>query len=149
MAEEQGKGIQQIEGCEVIYDMGSGLVIAKVPLDKVKEQDINARIMKNEMQDQLTANIKKRGQLESLPLFVLVDGKLEIISGHHRVKSARAAEMKEIIATDALLVHPATEYVRNFIFDYSSGDAVVSFIVKGAQWEEEETISTVFEKGVS
>ena len=74
MAEEQSKGIQQIEGCEVIYDMGSGLVIAKVPLDKVKEQDINARIMKNEMQDQLTANIKKRGQLESLPLFVLVDG---------------------------------------------------------------------------
>ena len=98
MAEEQGKGIQQIEGCEVIYDMGSGLVITKVPLDKVKEQDINARIMKNEMQDHLTANIKKRGQLESLPLFVLVDGKLEIISGHHRVKSARAAEMKEIIA---------------------------------------------------
>ena len=44
MAEEQSKGIQQIEGCEVIYDMGSGLVIAKVPLDKVKEQDINARI---------------------------------------------------------------------------------------------------------
>lgn len=82
----------------IIHDMGSGLVIAKVPLDKVKEQDINARIMKNEMQDQLTANIKKRGQLESLPLFVLVDGKLEIISGHHRVKSARAAEMKEIIA---------------------------------------------------
>ena len=27
-----------------------------------------------------------------------MDGKLEIISGHHRVKSARAAEMKEIIA---------------------------------------------------
>lgn len=87
MAEEQSKGIQQIEGCEVIYDMGSGLVIAKVPLDKVKEQDINARIMKNEMQDQLTANIKKRGQLESLPLFVLVDGKLEIISGHHSLRT--------------------------------------------------------------
>ena len=30
--------------------------------------------------------------------YKLVDGKLEIISGHHRVKSARAAEMKEIIA---------------------------------------------------
>lgn len=108
MAEEQGKGIQQIEGCEVIYDMGSGLVIAKVPLDKVKEQDINARIMKNEMQDQLTANIKKRGQLESLPLFVLVDGKLEIISGHHRVKSARAAGT--VFAT------PATEEVESIEF---------------------------------
>ena len=46
MAEEQSKKY------EMIYDMGSGLIIAKVPLDKVKEQDINARIMKNEMQDQ-------------------------------------------------------------------------------------------------
>lgn len=97
MAEEQSKSVQ-IEGCSVIYDMGSGLVIAKVQIDKVKEQDINARIMKNEMQDQLTANIMKRGQLESLPFFVLNDGKLEIISGHHRVKSARAAGLKEIIA---------------------------------------------------
>lgn len=34
--------------------MGTGLIIAKVQLDKVREQDINARIMKKEMQDQLT-----------------------------------------------------------------------------------------------
>ena len=92
MAEEQSKKY------EMIYDMGSGLIIAKVPLDKVKEQDINARIMKNEMQDQLTAYIKNRGQLESLPFFCLVENQIEIISGHHRVKSARAAGMKEIIA---------------------------------------------------
>lgn len=97
MANEQSEGIQ-IEGCSIIYDMGSGLVIAKVQLDKVKEQDINARVMKNEMQDQLTANIKKRGQLESLPFLVLNAGKLEIVSGHHRIKSARAAELKEVIA---------------------------------------------------
>lgn len=83
---------------EVIYDMGYGLLIVKVPLDKVKEQDINARVMKNEMQDQLTANIKNRGQLESLPYFTLVDDTIEIVSGHHRVKSARAAGLKEIIA---------------------------------------------------
>ena len=63
-------------------------------------------------------------------------------------RDSRESEIERTI-TDALLVHPATEYVRNFIFDYSSGDAVVSFIVKGAQWEEEETISTVFEKGVN
>lgn len=87
----------EIDGCEIIYDMGSGLVIAKVLIDKVKEQDINARIMKNEMQDQLTANIQKRGQLESLPFLVLQDDKLEIVSGHHRIKSARAAGLKEII----------------------------------------------------
>lgn len=92
MAEEQGKGY------EVVYDMGSGLVIAKVDIDRVKEQDLNARVMKNEMQDQLTANIAKRGQLESLPLLVETDKGLEIISGHHRIKSARAAGLKEVIA---------------------------------------------------
>jgi hypothetical protein len=91
MAEEQGKSY------EVIYDMGSGLVIAKVQIDKVKEQDINARVMKNEMQDQLTANISKRGQLESLPFLVETENRLEIVSGHHRIKSARAAGLKEIV----------------------------------------------------
>lgn len=57
---------------EIIYDMGTELYIAKVQLAELKEQDINARIMKNEMQDQLTANIKNRGQLESLPLIALM-----------------------------------------------------------------------------
>lgn len=88
---------EQSTGYEVIYDMGTGLVIAKVQIDRVKEQDINARMMKKEMQDQLTANIKNRGQLESLPLLVEKDGTLEIISGHHRIKSARAAGLKEVI----------------------------------------------------
>lgn len=82
---------------EIIYDMGTELYIAKVQLADLKEQDINARIMKNEMQDQLTANIKNRGRLESLPLIALMGEKLEIISGHHRVKSAREAGLKEII----------------------------------------------------
>ena len=91
MAEEQRKSY------EVIYDMGQGLVIAKVQIDKVKEQDLNARIMKEDMQNQLTANIQKRGQLESLPYLVEIGGELRIISGHHRIKSARAAGMKEII----------------------------------------------------
>ena len=89
---------EQRKDWEVIYDMGSGLLIVKISLDKIKEQDINARIMKTDMQDRLTANIKGRKQLESLPLLVLIDGKVEIISGHHRVKSARAAGLEEIIA---------------------------------------------------
>lgn len=89
---------EQNTGYEMIYDMGTGLIIAKVQIDRVKEQDINARIMKKEMQDQLTANIKKRGQLESLPLLVKNGETIEIISGHHRIKSARAAGLKEIIA---------------------------------------------------
>lgn len=58
-------------------------------------------------------------------------------------RTARESEIERTI-TEALLVHPATEYVRNFKFDYSSGMAVVTFSVKGYQWEEEETISTNF-----
>lgn len=74
---------------ELIADMGHGLVIAKVKIADLREQDINARIMKTEMQKQLTDNIKNRGQLESLPFCALVDGKIEIVSGHHRVRSAK------------------------------------------------------------
>lgn len=74
---------------EVVADMGSGLVIAKVKLADLREQDINARIMKTEMQKQLTDNIKKRKQLESLPFCALIDDRIEIISGHHRIRSAK------------------------------------------------------------
>ena len=88
---------EQKKAYEIVYDMGSGLVIAKVNINKVKEQNVNARIMKDDMQDMLTANIKKRGQLESLPLLALVGDTLEIISGHHRIKSARAAGLEEIV----------------------------------------------------
>lgn len=39
---EKGEAMagEQSKGYEVIYDMGSGLVIAKVQIDRVKEQDI-------------------------------------------------------------------------------------------------------------
>ena len=45
---------------------------------------------------QLTANVKKRGQLESVPFCCAVDNKIEIISGHHRIKAAKMAGIKYI-----------------------------------------------------
>lgn len=82
---------------ETVADMGSGLIIAKVASDCIREQDINARIMKTEMQRQLTDNIRKRGQLESLPFCALTQGetRIEIISGHHRIRSGKDAGLKE------------------------------------------------------
>lgn len=82
---------------ETVAEMGSGLIIAKVASEYIREQDINARIMKTEMQRQLTDNIKKRGQLESLPFCALtLDGtRIEIISGHHRIRSGKDAGLKE------------------------------------------------------
>lgn len=58
-------------------------------------------------------------------------------------RDSRECEIERTI-TEALLVHPATEYVRDFEFDYSSGEASVAFTVKGYPWEEEETMSTTF-----
>lgn len=80
-----------------IADMGSGLIIAKVSAEHMREQNINARIMKNEMQNQLTDNIKKRGQLESLPFCALTqdETRIEIISGHHRIRSGKDAGIKD------------------------------------------------------
>ncbi len=86
------------KGVEIIYDMGADLWICNVPLNIVKEQDLNARVMRNDMQDRLTANIKGRGQLESLPLFAYYKGVIEIVSGHHRCRSAREAGIKNIVA---------------------------------------------------
>lgn len=81
---------------EQLADLGSGLIIARVKITDIREQDINARIMKPEMMKQLTDNIKKRGQLESLPFCALTD-KIELISGHHRYRAAREAGLQEII----------------------------------------------------
>ncbi len=93
---EEGKSESKIQ-YEQIADMEAGLIIAKVPAECIREQDINARIMKNEMQRQLTDNIKKRGQLESLPFCVLTENRnrIEIISGHHRIRSGKDAGIKE------------------------------------------------------
>ena len=81
---------------EQMLELGHGLIVAKVPFTSLREQDINARIMKNEMQKQLTDNIRKRGQLESMPFCALIDGKIEIISGHHRIRSAKDSGVKRL-----------------------------------------------------
>lgn len=58
----------------------------------------NARYMPKEVFDQLTANVKADAALQSVPLcHRLADGRIEILSGNHRVKSAIEAGLKEIV----------------------------------------------------
>lgn len=38
--------------------------------------------------------------------------------------------------TEALMVNKATEYVRDFEFEYLPGELRCSFVVKGKEWEE-------------
>lgn len=91
MAENQKSQYRQLA------DIGSGLIIAEVEVSAIREQDINARIMQPEMYKQLVDNIKKRGQLESLPLCALFNGVIEIISGHHRIRAAKDAGLAAVI----------------------------------------------------
>lgn len=58
----------------------------------------NARYMAKEVFDQLTSNVKGDGALQSMPLcHRIADGRIEILSGNHRVKAAVTAGLKEII----------------------------------------------------
>ena len=51
-------------------------------------------------------------------------------------KAVQSAIEKTI--TEALMIHPATEYVRKFKFTWDGGSHLfVTFIVKGYDWEEE------------
>lgn len=97
MADREGESQITIpEGVKVLVELGHGLVIAKVDISIIKEQDKNAHLMKPEMFRQLSENIKKRGTLESLPLCALTD-KVEVISGHHRLRASKEAGLKEIV----------------------------------------------------
>jgi hypothetical protein len=76
------------------------LYVEWVEIAALREQDINAQVMQPRHFDRLTENIRSRGMLESLPYChrPAGDGPVEIISGHHRVRAARAAGLTHIPA---------------------------------------------------
>lgn len=81
----------------VVLDMGNNLVLCKGSPFELQEQKINARVMTPEAQARLTENIKKDKRLEQLPFAVMrEDGSHDLISGHHRKRSAVAAGLGEI-----------------------------------------------------
>ena len=58
----------------------------------------NARYMKAEQFQNLVENVKKDGNLSSLPLcYREKDGKLRVLSGNHRVMAARKAEVESVL----------------------------------------------------
>ena len=57
-------------------------------------------------------------------------------------RESRELEIERQI-TDALMVNPATEYVRDFVFRHSGDECHVTFTVKGYAWEEELMATTV------
>jgi ParB-like chromosome segregation protein Spo0J len=60
-------------------------------------QKKNARYFDAEMFQQLVANVKRDGRLESTPLVYRDGDKFRIISGHHRVDAAKEAGLEKIL----------------------------------------------------
>ena len=81
---------------EKLLELGQGLELWKASVDELREQDANARSMPKEMFQRLTETIGRDKRLESLPFCALTGKGIEIVSGHHRVRTARAAEVKDI-----------------------------------------------------
>jgi len=84
-------------------DEGKKLALWLIPIELIREQNVNARVMSNEKFDRLAENIKKDGTLESLPLCYLNKNKagneeFHLISGHHRTRAARKAGVLNIYA---------------------------------------------------
>ncbi|MCD8011657.1 MAG: DUF2634 domain-containing protein [Lachnospiraceae bacterium] len=55
-------------------------------------------------------------------------------------RESRESEIERMI-TEALLVHPACEYVRNFEFEHEGDETWVTFTVKGYPWEEDDSLT--------
>ena len=87
-----------LEKVMTLYD---GIDLYKVNIERCREQDKNARVMSADTFNQLTTNIADDKRLESMPLgYIEKNGagneEFKIISGHHRIRAARSANVTEI-----------------------------------------------------
>ena len=82
-----------------VYELQNGLVFYMVPLSMFREQDINANVMSRKKFKRLSANMADDERIESTPLAWRTvspggDPEFAIMSGHHRIRAARAAAEK-------------------------------------------------------
>ncbi|MCK4859261.1 MAG: ParB N-terminal domain-containing protein [Candidatus Omnitrophica bacterium] len=86
---------------ERLIELEKNYAIWRVPVELLREQDKNARVMDTEKFNRLTENIKNDGRLESMPLVQLKKNEAGneeffIISGHHRTRASRKAGVLNI-----------------------------------------------------
>lgn len=81
---------------EKLLELGRGLEIWLANLDELREQDVNARAMDKPRFERLAATVGRDARLESLPFCAATAKGIEIVSGHHRTRAARAAGVASI-----------------------------------------------------
>ncbi|MBC2746230.1 MAG: ParB N-terminal domain-containing protein [ANME-2 cluster archaeon] len=93
---KENQGENPEDKVDILLDLGNGLFIVQGAIDDLREQDINAHTMPAQMFRQLTDNIQERGLMESLPFCALTEKYIEIVSGAHRKRAAKAAGLERI-----------------------------------------------------
>ena len=89
--------LQLPAGARLLYDIGNEMLLVSADLNILREQDLNARVMPPEQFETLVTNIRRRGIPESVPYCVLRGSQIRIVSGHHRVRAAKEAGIKEAV----------------------------------------------------
>lgn len=96
------------DGTELVFEKvidlaeyGGKMGVWRVHIERCRERDKNARVMDKAVFDQLKDNLAENMALESMPYGFIrtgVNGQLEfaIVSGHHRIRAARAAQIEVI-----------------------------------------------------
>jgi hypothetical protein len=127
-------------------EVGHQLWFELVEIANLKEQDVNAHVMPQAKLSRLTDNIRQRGLMESVPYCAQPDPSkpIEIVSGHHRVRAARAAGLTVIpalvdrspmtrsqitakqLAHNALVGHDDDETVQRLLASLTSVDDLLS-----------------------
>ena len=85
-----------------LFEISKDFAIWRVPIELLREQDKNARVMDIGKFERLVENIKQDGRMESMPLCQLKKNKagndeFYIISGHHRTRAAIKAGLTELL----------------------------------------------------
>jgi hypothetical protein len=120
-----------------------GLRLYYAGVDELQEQDVNPRSMPQKMFNQLVENVQGVGALESAPLCVEMDGRIQIISGHHRLRAARAAGVQRVLVLLYEELPPARIKSKQLAHNTISGQDDPELVAR--LWQEIEDIQARFE----
>jgi hypothetical protein len=113
-----------------LMELGNNLEIWEAEPNELREQDKNARVMSNAAMNRLVKTIERDNRLETLPFCVFnKKGGLEIVSGHHRVRAAKMANIEKlyVVADTSKLSYgeiKAKQLAHNSIQGYDDPDTL-------------------------
>ena len=120
--------------------------IEKIQFRKIREAELNAQQMTQSDFNRLVKNIKKDGCLTSAPLIMEDDKEFICISGHHRIRAAIKAGLKEDFCIIIPKVDDSTrtrlQIAHNDIHGTPNSD-IVSILSEKLDVEDIELINTV------